>query len=84
VVLLGLIVYFWHSTRMFFVMPLLLHLMIFAAEQQGTIDIHVPSYVTQRNAMVPEVSEPEKQGVVVYFKGNVWGAEILTNIFHTA
>lgn len=66
---------------MFFVMPLLLHLMIFAAEQQGTIDIHVPSYVTQRNAMVPEVSEPEKQGVVVYFKGNVWGAEILTNIF---
>lgn len=68
---------------MFFVMPLLLHLMIFAAEQQGTIDIHVPSYVTQRNAMVPEVSEPEKQGVV-YFKANVWGAEILTNIFHTA
>ena len=54
--------------------------MIFAAEQQGTIDIHVPSYVTQRNAMVPEVSEPEKQGVV-YFKANVWGAEILTNIF---
>ncbi|KAH9995015.1 DUF914-domain-containing protein [Russula vinacea] len=56
VVLLGLIVYFWHSTP----------------EQQGTIDIHVPSYVTQRNAMVPEVSEPEKQGVV-YFKGTFGG-----------
>jgi hypothetical protein len=68
VVILGLIVYFWHATRTFFVMLLLLHLMVFAAEQQGTIDIHVPSYVTQRNVanvMEQEVSEPEKQGVAV-------------------
>jgi solute carrier family 35 protein F1/2 len=48
VVLLGLIVYFWHSTP----------------EEQGTVDIQVPSYVTQHGKTEPEVSEAEKQGVV--------------------
>jgi hypothetical protein len=68
VVILGLIVYFWHSTHTFFVAPLLFHLIIFVAEQQGTIDIRVPLYVTQRGAMESEVSEAGKQGVAVYVR----------------
>jgi len=48
VVILGLIVYFWHDTP----------------EQQGTLDIQVPSYVTQRGTK-PEIHETDKQGVIV-------------------
>jgi hypothetical protein len=64
VVILGLIVYFWHSTRMFVSDALPLLLMIFVAEEQGTVDIQVPSYVTQRGEIESEISEIEKQGVV--------------------
>jgi len=46
VVILGLIVYFWHATP----------------EQQGTVDIQFPSYVTQRG-METEISGADKQGV---------------------
>lgn len=48
VVILGLIVYFWHSTP----------------EQEGVNDIRKPSYVAQRGEAVPEVSESEKQAEV--------------------
>jgi hypothetical protein len=34
--------------------------MIFVAEEQGTIDIQVPSYVTQRGEIESEISETEK------------------------
>lgn len=45
---------------------LLLFLTVFVAEQQGTVDIRIPSYVTGRAAitMEPEISEAEKQDVV--------------------
>jgi hypothetical protein len=39
-------------------------LMIFVAEEQGTVDIQVPSYVTQRGEIESEISETDKQGVV--------------------
>jgi len=48
VVILGLIVYFWHSTP----------------EEQGTVNIQFPSYVTQRGETESEKSEAEKQSVV--------------------
>jgi solute carrier family 35 protein F1/2 len=48
VVILGLFVYFWHSTP----------------EEQGTLDIQFPSYVTRRGAAEPEMNEAEKQGPV--------------------
>ena len=38
--------------------------MIFVAEEQGTVNIQVPSYVTQRGETEPEISEVEKQGIV--------------------
>jgi hypothetical protein len=45
----------------------LLYLMIFAfaAEQQGTIDIRVPSYVTRHGEAVAEASEERKQDAQV-------------------
>jgi hypothetical protein len=49
---------------MFFCDAFSLLLMIFVAEEQGTVDIQVPSYVTQHGKTEPEVSEAEKQGVV--------------------
>lgn len=49
---------------MFFCDAFSLLLMIFVAEEQGTVDIQVPSYVTQRGKTEPEISETEKQGVV--------------------
>jgi hypothetical protein len=39
-------------------------LMIFVAEEQGTVDIQVPPYVTRRGEAESEISETEKQGVV--------------------
>ncbi len=39
-------------------------LMIFVAEEQGTVDIQFPSYVTRRGETEPEMSEAEKQGPV--------------------
>jgi hypothetical protein len=48
---------------MFFCDAFSLLLMIFVAEEQGTVDIQVPSYVTHGKTE-PEVSEAEKQGVV--------------------
>ena len=66
-VLLGLIVYFWHSTRMLFVFDaFLLLLTIFVAEEQGTVDIQFPSYVARRDQTEPEIceAEAEKQGSV--------------------
>jgi hypothetical protein len=44
----------------------LLFLIIFAANQEGKIDIRTPKYVTQRGGMVAEVTEVtevEKQDV---------------------
>jgi len=41
--------------------------MIFVAEEQGTVNIQVPPYVTRRGETVPEInesSEEEKQDVV--------------------
>jgi solute carrier family 35 protein F1/2 len=64
VVILGLIVYFWHSTRTSLEMYYLLLLTTFAAEQEGVNDIRKPSYVAQRGEAVPEVSESEKQAEV--------------------
>jgi len=49
---------------MFFCDALSLLLMIFVAEEQGTVNIQVPSYVTRRGEREPEISEAEKQGVV--------------------
>jgi len=48
VVILGLIVYFWHSTP----------------EEQGTTNIQLPKYVTRRGEEELEISEPEKQVIV--------------------
>lgn len=42
----------------------LLLLMIFVAEEQGPIDIQLPSYVTQRDQTELEISEAEKQAIV--------------------
>jgi len=47
VVILGLFVYFWHATP----------------EQQGTLNIRTPAYVTRRGEAVAEVSEERKQDV---------------------
>ena len=40
--------------------------MIFVAEEQGTVDIQVPSYIIQRGDTEPEISETKagKPGVV--------------------
>ena len=63
-VILGLFVYFWHSTRMFVCDAFSLLLMIFVAEEQGTIDIQFPPYVTRRGETESEIIEEEKQSVV--------------------
>lgn len=42
--------------------PLLL--MIFVAEEQGTVDIQFPPYVTRRGETESEIIEEEKQSVV--------------------
>jgi hypothetical protein len=41
-----------------------LPLMIFVAEEQGTIDIQFPPYVSRRGETEPEIGEEEKQSVV--------------------
>lgn len=49
VVILGLIVYFWHSTP----------------EEQGPLNVQTPPYVTRRGQTEPEIiEEAEKQGAV--------------------
>lgn len=47
VVLLGLVVYFWHTTP----------------EEQGTVNIRTPNYVKRRGEAVAEVSEQQKGDV---------------------
>jgi len=65
---LGLIVYFWHSTRTVFVIfPLSLMSHDILAEEQGTTDVRIPSYVRQGNdsEVVAEGSDvSEKQDTV--------------------
>jgi hypothetical protein len=39
-------------------------LMIFVAEEQGTVNIQFPSYVTRRGETEPEMNEAEKQDPV--------------------
>ena len=60
-VILGLIVYFCHSTRMslfpFQLTVILIHGDGIAAEQEGKTDIRVPSYVTRHEETVLEDSK---------------------------
>jgi hypothetical protein len=60
VVLVGLIVYFWYSTRtILLILPLFLMSHDKLAEEQGKTDIRLPSYVRQGSdpEVGPEVSD---------------------------
>jgi hypothetical protein len=54
IVLIGLIVYFWHSAREILLFSLFsivkLNLSVFTAEQQGILDPQQPEYIKKRQA----------------------------------